>query len=65
MAERTDKDRVRAAYPSARIERRGFTSIIMAWITEPNGKRFDKFLGLGRNDAAAWADAAERELDDG
>ena len=52
----TDRDFVRGRWGSATIERRGFSSFVIAWMTTPT-RRERKIIGFGRSEAAAWADA--------
>ena len=60
------QERVRAAYPSARVESRGLTYVaIRAIERDPVTRRVvaDHILGSATGEHAAWADAARR-LDD-
>lgn len=54
----TDQQFVQKLYPSARIEKKGFSYFVKARGNWPNGQ-CDKLLGIGRmKEAAAWAAAA-------
>ena len=58
---KTARDRVKAAYPSARSESRGLTFVaILAIERDPDTHRItrDHFFGSGKTEKAAWEQAA-------